>query len=176
MAVIVENGSIVENANSYISIVELQSYASDRNISLGSDTSAINAMVIQATDYLESLQDDFVGEIFDVNQELSWPRQGVEFRDQDISGTIPKILKKACMQLSIDIFNGITFNQTADGRFILEESAGPLRVRYADTLSINGGGNGVQAEPIAALKTLKPLLKSSLPGECSGGFNIRVCR
>ena len=100
--IVVEDGSIVEDANSYCSVLDLQTYCSDRNITLEGDESSL---LIQAMDYIEQL--DFIGYRATDEQELEWPRKNVvidcrEFPDNEI----PKQLKLGQMATAVAIDQG----------------------------------------------------------------------
>ena len=70
--IIVEDGSVVAGANSYVTEAELTTYAADRGITL---TAATDVLLIKAMDYIESLS--FIGTKFSEGQSLQWPRSNV---------------------------------------------------------------------------------------------------
>jgi hypothetical protein len=70
--IVVEDGSIVASANSYVSAADLSTYATDRGITING-TAAV--LLIQAMDYLE--QQDFQGYKYTDDQALQWPRGDV---------------------------------------------------------------------------------------------------
>lgn len=123
----VENGTIVTNANSYVTTTELNNYASDRNITISGDASEL---LIQAMDYIESL--DFIGVKYTNDQSLQWPRTGViiDGYDQDID-SIPQILKNGQMAtaIAIDAGNGPLIDLP---RNVKRKRVGELEVEYMD--------------------------------------------
>lgn len=72
MAVIVENGSNVSGANSYMSEASLTAYATARGITLVGDETEL---LIKAMDYIESL--NYKGSKLTRDQGLQWPRYNV---------------------------------------------------------------------------------------------------
>lgn len=100
--IIVETGSIVANANSYVSVLELSQFAADRGYTLEGDASI---RLIKASDYLECLR--YKGRKMSRDQSMQWPRYGVTVDGYALRNyTIPKELKKAQMQLAIAIDQG----------------------------------------------------------------------
>lgn len=77
MALIIEDGSIVANANSYQAVQDLRDYATARGEDLSAlDDAAVSALLIKAMDYLQSLGSRYKGERVSATQDLDWPRTG----------------------------------------------------------------------------------------------------
>jgi hypothetical protein len=127
MPVIVEDGTIVANANSYASEAELATYASDRGITIaGTDTQ----LLIRAMDYIE--QQNFQGFKSTKDQALQWPRYGVWIDGYDIaSDVIPVLLKEAQMEAAIAVDGG-NDPMANVGRETKKEKLGDLEVEYMD--------------------------------------------
>lgn len=106
MALIIEDGSIVTNANSYITLAEARSFALDRGVTLSTDDDVLSALIFKAMDFLESKK--YQGAKVNTNQSLSWPRYNV-FIDGYYadSSVIPKELKNACCQLVMDSVSNV---------------------------------------------------------------------
>jgi hypothetical protein len=100
MTIIVEDGSIVAGANSYVTTQEVQDYADLRGIDYPCETE-LNQNIIKATDYLQSRC--YQGEQVDPGaQSLLWPRQYVYIYNQEIaSDSIPQQLKNAQIELAL---------------------------------------------------------------------------
>lgn len=73
MAIVVETGAIVSGANSYVSRADAIAYAASRGVTLA-DSTATDAILIKATDYLETFRNRFKGGLVDRDQPLAWPR------------------------------------------------------------------------------------------------------
>lgn len=99
MTLIVEDGTIVANANTYVSAATLTSYATARGITL---VSAPELLLIQAMDYLESK--DFIGVKDTRDQTTEWPRFGAYIDGYPIdTNYIPQLLKDAQCEIAIAI-------------------------------------------------------------------------
>lgn len=107
MAIIVEDGSNVANANSFISVQYLRDYAALRNLTISSSDTVLEAALIRAMDKIDTLRSKFAG-----NKRpgfpLYWPRtdawvDGEKLADDEI----PAELKKAQAILATAIDSGI---------------------------------------------------------------------
>lgn len=153
MAIVVEDGSIVTGANSYVSEAELTTYATARGVTLTIDT---EQLLIRAMDYIDSLQ--FKGVKLTDDQPLQWPRADVVIDAYLLSVTeIPEELKNALMQSAMAIDNGEDPLADID-KEVQSETVGPISVTYKTgsssttlvrkissqlyKLLANGGGNG----------------------------------
>ena len=136
MALIVEDGSIVANANSYRTVEEIRDYAAARGITLSTVDSEVEVLAIKAMDYLEAFRAKYQGSKTDPDtQELQWPRQGVkidceEFPDDEI----PKELQSAQSQLCIEVHNEITILPTTEQGFAVMEKLDVLEVQYSEKI------------------------------------------
>lgn len=71
--IIVEDGTIVSGANSYISVADLDTYVGDRGVTLTAATDAAKGqLIIRSMDYLESLL--YIGIKTTITQGLQFPR------------------------------------------------------------------------------------------------------
>lgn len=102
MAIIVEDGTIVPDANSYVTELELTTYASERGITIAGDT---EQLLIIAMDYIESL--DYIGIKRTDDQPLQWPRVNVVIDGyiQNVED-IPQELKDSQIQVAISTDGG----------------------------------------------------------------------
>jgi uncharacterized protein YunC (DUF1805 family) len=125
--IIVEDGSLVTGANSYISEADLTTYATDRGITI-TGTNAV--LIIQAMDYIE--QQSFKGFKFTEPQALVWPRAGVEVDSFLVdSDEIPTLLIEGLAEtaLAIDAGNSPLATVTRSTKL---EKVGELEVEYMD--------------------------------------------
>lgn len=77
MPIIVETGSIVAGANSFIDVTELVAYAADRGLTLGGTTQEREAALVAAADYLRNeSRFKYRGTRVSANQRLPFPRSG----------------------------------------------------------------------------------------------------
>lgn len=128
MAIVVEDGSVVTNANSYVSEAELSTYADTRGITI-SDSDREKWLIL-AMDYLETL--DFIGRKQLETQELQWPRDRV-YIDRYLldEGVIPDELKNAQMHLATSIAQGISPSSFIQ-RSVKRRKVGDLEIEYMD--------------------------------------------
>jgi hypothetical protein len=109
---VVETGSIVAGANTYVSLSEVNSYHSVRGNSawaaLASDTIRENC-ILRAMDYIEKVYHGlWKGYLVNMDQPLAWPRafakraDSTGYAEQYYSQTvIPPVLKSAVCELSL---------------------------------------------------------------------------
>ena len=153
--IVVEDGSQVSGANSYVSEAELATYAADRGVT-ASGTAAV--LLIQAMDYIES--QPFIGKKFTDSQALLWPRYGVYVYGYYVdTDSIPTLLKEAEMEVALGIDAGNN-PLASEARMTLREKVGPLDITYspgsrtatylkaAETKleKLVGSGKGINAE------------------------------
>ncbi|MEG0322884.1 MAG: hypothetical protein RR619_02730 [Raoultibacter sp.] len=101
---IVEDGSIVDGANSYVTIAEARKFALSRSGALPEDDEGLKANLINATDYVDTFYPRFGGRRVDSDQPLQFPRSNLFiFGGRYPNDKIPKQVKDAVCQLAIDI-------------------------------------------------------------------------
>lgn len=133
MAIVVEDGTNVAGANSYVTLLEARDYASLRGLSLPSDNDEASALLVRAMDYLNTLR--YRGEPVSVSQDNAWPRKGVYPCNGPVMvpvDAIPEKVKRAQIEASVSI--GVGNNPLADistDSQIIEEQVDVLKVKYA---------------------------------------------
>jgi hypothetical protein len=104
VALIIENGSIVDNANSFVTAAEMVAYAALRGVTITADTTTQEQQIILAMDYLVSREQSMKGTRVSDLQELPYPRFNVRYNGYYITGSeIPKELKNAQIELAIQL-------------------------------------------------------------------------
>jgi hypothetical protein len=160
MALIIEDGSGVAGANSYISVTNAKAYAAARGLTIGTVDAAIEILLTKALDYIEALRGEFQGSKTDATQALQWPRagaylDGVEIEDDEI----PAVLPMAQAQLAVDAYT-LDLMPVGDGRAVVRERVeGAVEVQYDP-----GGNTNAQPSLTAAMALLEPLLESAIGG------------
>ena len=107
MAIIIEDGSIVANADSYVSEADTDTYNTSYvgSTDWSTATTADKEIALrQATQYLDTVYfNKWRGERVSSNQALQWPRVYAEYDDGICisDSEIPVPLKKAAMELAI---------------------------------------------------------------------------
>lgn len=137
---VVEDGSLVDGADSYISLADARTYATKRGISVAADDTAADIQLRKAFDYLEAIGADYKGTKSDPAQLTQWPRKDVWVDDAELSyAVIPTVLKYAQVQLAAAIQGGINLTPTSDGSaFIVREKIGPIDTEFSEAINTSG--------------------------------------
>ena len=164
LVITVEDGSIVADANSYVTAAELVTYAAERGITgLSADADVRANLLFKAMDYIETRV--FQGQQVDFGvQALVWPRDDVYIDGNLLSNTaIPLMLKRSQCELAL------AYNSNYDPlapveKQVKEESFAVFRKVYMD--------NAVDAPILKKVNAwLDPLLASD-----GGGLHFRLDR
>jgi len=133
MALVVEDGTLVTGADSYITLAEFKAWADKRGISYGTDE-AVTQQIYRAMDYIESL--DFIGQKSDENQSLQWPRDRVIIDGYYIdSDEMPAELKVAVYESVKAEIDGDS-RMTASDRRTISEKVDSIQVTYASNADV----------------------------------------
>lgn len=166
MTLIVEDGSIVPNANTYVSDAEYTAYCDARGLTYGADAAAREKEIIKGMDLIESYRDQFQGSKTQYTQPLQWPRVAVYIDDYPVdSDSIPKELKYALIEAaSASNTTDIIVNQTNSN--IKKEKVDVLEVEYFD-----GGEN-----TSVILGRVNVYLQVLLSNSSTGAFSAMTIR
>lgn len=130
MALVIEDGSIVTGANSYVSTSTFSTYLSSRGKSFESLVGNSEQTLLLGMDYIEV--QNFLGSKYTKGQSLQWPRAGVYIDGFLIEVTeIPSDLQYAQMEAAIAIDSGNNPLDTLD-RETKREKVGDIEVEYSD--------------------------------------------
>lgn len=127
MALVVEDGTGVEGANSYLTVAELRAFAGDRGLTLPTD-SEVEKLLVKATDYLELKS--YIGDRASDNQGLSWPRTQTANPYWQYDDLIPTKLKTAQSLLAVEVMNGELSQATRPNEYI-QTKIDVLYIKYA---------------------------------------------
>lgn len=131
MALIIEDGTVVPGATSYVTAAEVQDFANARGIAIPTNDVDVEILIHQAMDWFES--QTFVGTRVDCDQPLSFPRNGVCIDGCPVaSDTIPALVKNVVIQASIDA-NSVTLQPTyagSDGGGVKREKVDVLEQEF----------------------------------------------
>lgn len=130
MSLIIEDGSIVPNANSYVTVDEIKTYADLRNIEYPYSDSDMEANAILAMDYLQA--QCYKGGMVETTQPLLWPRQYVYINNAEFpSDSIPTQLKNAQIELALAQANTSLLQDGTDtGDDVKREKVDNLETEY----------------------------------------------
>ena len=144
MALIVENGTGVANANTYVSVNDFVTWADARGITYPAFPD-IQAKILRAMDYIETLS--FVGQKNTETQPLQWPRAYVFIDGYSVeTNEIPAQLKIAVYEATkLDIEGDSKLS--ASDRATSKEKIGDIEITY---------------EPNASMKRTTPAMTRAL--------------
>ena len=157
MALTIETGAGVAGANSYVSVVNAQTWVTARGIAV----TVTEALLLKAMDYLEALRAEYQGVKVSSDQALQWPRYDVYVDGYPLdSDVIPATLISAQCQLACDAYT-MDLLPSGDGREVIKESMvmGLVSKEYSP-----GSGGAALPHLRAADAFLAPLLKSAVGG------------
>ena len=126
---IIEDGTIIANANSYTTDAELVAYAAARGLTIDATESARDILQIKATDFLEGKI--YIGsKVEPDNQYLMFPRSNVYAFERTIdSDEIPRELKYAQMEAAIAAYSQSLLVNSSENN-TQRETLGSLEVEY----------------------------------------------
>jgi hypothetical protein len=156
MALIVEDGSIVANANTYVSLADARTRAAILGVTISATDATAELQLQQATLYVDrTYRDRFKGTKVDNDQPLQWPRYDVYIDDYPIdSDVIPQELIDSEIYAAAQVEAGNDLYANSDGRSVqLEEVVGAVKVQY-----FNNGKSGSQTIFTDIQNTIQVLL------------------
>lgn len=181
MSFVVEDGTRVAGANSYVSVAYANTYFDDRNVTAWADITIPEKefALIKATDYIEKrFRMQFIGYRQAKDQPLSWPRYDAVLEDGWwIDGdTIPVEVKQAVCEyayqaaLTGSLISATATESSASPKVAESIKVGPISVteRYKDSASnarslpISVVSSSSIPEYPAADLILQPLLNDGL--------------
>lgn len=129
---IVEDGSIVPNANSYVTIEEFVAYAGARGITIEHSRTPENQLIV-AAEYIASFEPRLKGAKIKRDQPMAFPRSGVVIDGFEWgSDEIPRNVILAQMQVALDIHAGVDpYNPPTNLPIVKERVEGAVEVQYA---------------------------------------------
>lgn len=169
ITIVVEDGSGVANANSYVSVADARVYATNRGTELPSNDDEVAAMLIRATDYLEAQECRYQGKRTSPTQALAWPRTGVFLNCDEVpSNVIPKSLIAAQVQLAMAINAGFDLQPNISPQdYVTREKVGPIETEYADLSKV-----GIAPTLTSVEALLQPLFGSTMTGFALRTFRV----
>jgi hypothetical protein len=163
MALIVEDGTGLSNAESFMSVAEATAYhLANGNKAAWSEVAGEltkEAMLRQATTYIQNRYfAKWCGHPVLTTQKLDWPRTGVLFRNGGFvaSTSVPSEVKAACAELALRAASAALMPDGAPT--VTFEKIGPIEVKYEPFTT--------PADPYAAIDAL--LAPFLVPGSQSG--------
>ena len=161
MALIIEDGSIVSGANSFVTAADMVAYAALRGVTIPASATTQEQQIILAMDYIISREQSMKGQRVTELQDLPYPRYNVRFNGYYITAsTIPSELKNAQIELAIQVGNSellisettnntqsISLDGVVSKSFFSGGSYSTIRTdkadAYLDVLMLNNGSNNM---------------------------------
>lgn len=168
MALIVETGTGLSNADSYITLADARVYAANYGLTLPADDTEAEIALRQGCAYIELQEGRYSGTRVSTSQALAWPRTdasnsvGVDYPDN----VVPIQLGRAQVAAAAEFAKGTDVRATDDGKSVASEAiTGAVSVSY-----FNNGKTGESVVITRALDELRILLVNG------GGYSFRVER
>jgi len=157
MTIIVEDGSNVSGANSYVSLIDARAILTPLGQDLDLDDETAEQQILNAARYIEAFRQSFKGWKTTSSQAMQWPRAWVTIDGSSIgSDIIPQDLIDAQTFAAYEFSNGQVLQPSLSGQSIAsEEVVGAVKVSYFDVGAIEGSSTLIRVND-----SLDPLLKS----------------
>lgn len=131
MALIVETGEGLANAESLVDLPFLKSFASSRGHIISTDDAVLEQQLRKANDYIFSIEGGLKGVRATAGQSLPFPRRGLYAYGTEVAHDIvPLAVAWAVCQLVVE---GIDALPSSDGRIVASETVGPISTTYAQS-------------------------------------------
>ncbi len=169
MALTVEDGSIIEDADSYIGLDDARTMAENYGYSLPDDDTECEVALRKGALYIDSFESRYPGSRTDDSQELAWPRENAAYNygteiDDD---AIPSKLQFGQVIAAATYGDGTDVRPNDTGRAISKEIVGPIDTEY-----FNNGTTSEQITITEAVDALKCLFTDG----SSNIYSFRVGR
>lgn len=160
MALIVEDGTGKDDAESYLTAAEARAILAKRGQTLPADDAEAEPLLVRAMDYIETLEPRFKGTRTSTTQALAWPREDVTVNGVALgSDAIPSQLKQAQARLAFDA-QTLDLMPTSSGRAVKRQKVDVIETEYEDS----GGSAVAQPQLTAAMAFLDPLFETGSSG------------
>lgn len=155
MALIVEDGSIVPFADSYVSLADSRALADKFGMALPADDTEAEAALRNGALYVDLQEPSMCGRRVSAEQTMAFPRTGIRLFGFDVSRTsIPTQVIRAQVIAAVEYGKGTDVRASSDGRSTsMERVEGAVTVQYFDN-----GNTGATTTITAAIDALRPLL------------------
>lgn len=159
--IIVEDGSGVPGAESYIDAEYAINYAAARGVILPSDVAILKVHIIKAMDYIERQRSKFKGRVVTDFQYLSFPRSYL-YLDGSLypQNQIPTDIKKAQALLTMYSYQGIDLEpvvKAGGSQFLIRQKLGPIEREYSEAAFMAGSS---QPQMNAVSSLLAPFMQA----------------
>lgn len=139
MALIIEDGTIVSNANSYVGVTEMRSFLGQFNQNPSQNDDLLCAALAQAFFFINTLEPWLSGSRTSSSQTAAYPRENLVIYGNEIANNvIPDQVKHLQIYAAYEQVNGNDLEPNSDGRVVISESIpGCYSKSYSDK-SVSG--------------------------------------
>lgn len=131
MSIIVEDGSNVADANSYVDVAYATTYASGRGLLLPTDEATLAPLLVRAFDYVEAQRARYKGIKTYPYGGSQWPRTGVVIDGEEIGEKqIPREIRQAQVRVAVELHSGVDAHVSRQGPQKKRDKTGPLDSEY----------------------------------------------
>lgn len=135
---IVENGTGLENANSYVSVEYLDDYFTSRGYSCDKTEEEKEMLLVQGSDYIDNVF-DWNGKKATQEQSMNFPRVNLYDRNGYEVAGVPKAIKDAvCEAIKVLLSTELYQSANENGAVISENIGGKLSFTYDVSQKIQG--------------------------------------
>lgn len=154
MSIIVEDGSNVLNANSYVSLIDARAILNPLGQDLNANDVTAEQQLLNSMNYIEAFRAKYKGQRTERSQPLQWPRIGVCIDDFVLDvDVIPQDLINAQVFAAYEFSIGKTLQPSITGQSVQsEEVVGAVKVSYFDVRALEGSFNFIRV-----MDSLNPL-------------------
>jgi Putative DnaT-like ssDNA binding protein len=158
MALTVEDGTGIVDADSYVTVAELDAFAAARGVTTLPALDADKEVLLRlAFDYVEAHRGQFQGvKTYEGNSYSQFPRENLYVDGEEVGpAVVPREAKRAQMQLAIDA-DDATLSPNGTGRAVIREKLDVLETEYE-------AGQSPSPQPVftKANQWLRPLFGNS---------------
>jgi len=167
MALIVEDGTGLSTAESYLSETDADTYWSNRGDATwaAATTAAKEESLRRATQYLDA-SFNWIGVIKSTTQALNWPRAAAYDReDRSLADQVPTLVEQACAELAKEALSGALIATVSRDDRAKRVKAGSVEVEF------EGGVSSQKSYALAAL-IVSPLVD----GRYGGGAVVNLVK
>jgi hypothetical protein len=132
MAIVVEDGTGLATADSYLSVTDANSYFTNLNNTtwVGSDAEK-EAALRKATSYLDATY-VWIGYILKTTQSLNWPRtSATDSQGRDLDNSVPQKVKDACAELALASLTDDLVKIKENSDYVKKQKVGELEIEYS---------------------------------------------
>ena len=145
MALVIEDGTGIAGANSFVDVPTFRAYAAARGIALPVADADVEILLVKAMDYLSLYESRLVGVQLDPAQSLIWPRVAYPAATTAPwwESAVPGALPRAQMALAVHAIAGPLLQAerpTTDRGPIKSVTVGPITTEYAGAKTASPDG------------------------------------